>query len=127
MNRPERRRNRNYDTAVYHHDNHHHRKDTRAAHAASAYGGESAGAGFPFQGRAAAFVPLQGEIWETGGMNESQPWTTCSTAGRGGWFVSAATMTTASVCCLTRGTGASVSRAFPIPCAAAGSVRQCCL
>ena len=124
MNRPERRRNRNYDTAVYHHDNHHHHKDTRAA---SAYGGESAGAGFPFQGRAAAFVPLQGEIWETGGMNESQPWTTCSTAGRGGWFVSAATMTTASVCCLTRGTGASVSRAFPIPCAAAGSVRQCCL
>ena len=37
---------------------HHHRKDTRAAHAASAYGGESAGAGFPFQGGAAAFVPL---------------------------------------------------------------------
>jgi len=42
----------------YHHDNHYHRKDTRAAHAASAYGGESAGAGFHFQGGAAAFVPL---------------------------------------------------------------------
>ena len=55
MNRPERRRNKNYDTAVYHHDNHYHRKDTRAAHAASAYRGESAGAGFPFQGGAAAF------------------------------------------------------------------------
>ena len=58
MNRPERRRNRNYDTAVYHHDHHDHRKDIRAAHAASAYGGESAGAGFPSQGGAAAFVPL---------------------------------------------------------------------
>ena len=30
-------------------------------------------------------VPLQGEIWETGGMSESRPWTTGSTAGRGGW------------------------------------------
>lgn len=96
MNWSERRRNRNYDTAVYHHDNHYHRKDTRAAHVGS-YGGESAGSGFPFQGRAAAFVPMQGEIWETGSMSESRPWTTGSTAGRGGWCVNVATMTTASV------------------------------
>ena len=48
--------NRNYDTAVYHYDNHH--KDTRTTHAARAYMGESAGAGIPFQGGAAAFVPL---------------------------------------------------------------------
>ncbi|KAI4446055.1 hypothetical protein C823_000572 [Eubacterium plexicaudatum ASF492] len=41
MNQPERRRNRNYDTAVYHHDNHHHHNDTRAAHAASAYGAKA--------------------------------------------------------------------------------------
>ncbi len=27
---------------------------------------------------------------------------------------------------LDEGTGASVSRAFPTPCSAAGSVRQCC-
>ena len=59
-------------------------------------------------------------------LNPSPSWTTASTAERGGWYMSAATMTVATVSRWTMGRNVSASSPFPTPCCAGGSGRRCC-
>ena len=47
-------------------------------------------------------------------------------AERGGWYMSAATMTAATVSRWTMGRNVSASSPFPTPCCAGGSGRRCC-
>ena len=59
-------------------------------------------------------------------LNPFPSWTTASTAERGGWYMSAATMTAATVSRWTMGRNVSASSPFPTPCCAGGSGRRCC-
>ena len=51
-------------------------------------------------------------------LNPSPSWTTASTAERGGWYMSAATMTAATVSRWMMGRNVSASSPFPTPCCA---------